>query len=108
VALLAVINLVVAWRSHTSYRRWWLAAATAMTVYAVASYGYFVPQMLSFQTGGQAWTASEIETFITSWTGLNYVRMTIGGIGWLCALRALSLSGTKRHPCNDGAVRASC
>ena len=27
------------------------------------------------------------------WTGLNYVRMTVGGIGWLCALRALSLSG---------------
>ena len=96
VALLALINLVVAWRSNTSYRRWWLAAATAMTVYALASYGYFVPQMLSFQTGGQAWTASDIETFVTWWTGLNYVRMTIGGIGWLCALRALSLSGIKR------------
>jgi hypothetical protein len=96
VALLAVINLVLAWRSNTSYRRWWLAAGTAMTVYALASYGYFVPQMLSFQTGGQAWTASDIETLVTWWTGLNYVRMAIGGIGWLCALRALSLSGRER------------
>jgi hypothetical protein len=96
VAVLALTNLVVAWRSNTIYRRWWLAAAAAMTVYALASYGYFVPQMLAFQSGGQRWTSSEIETFVTWWTGLNYARMTVGGIGWLCALRALSLSGTQR------------
>lgn len=93
VALLAVINLVVAWRSDTTYRRWWLAAAAAMTAYAVSSYGYFVPQMLAFQSGGQHWMDAQVEAFITWWTGLNYVRMTMGGIGWLCALRALSLSG---------------
>jgi hypothetical protein len=96
VAVLALINLVVAWRSNTIYRRWWLAAGAAMTVYALASYGYFVPQMLAFQSGGEGWTASEIETFLTWWTALNYVRTTVGGIGWLCALRALSLSGTQR------------
>jgi hypothetical protein len=94
VALLAVMNLVMAWRSNTSYRRWWLVAGAAMTLYALASYGYFVPQMLSFQAGGQGWTAAEIETFVTWWTGLNYGRMTVGGLGLLCALRALSLSGT--------------
>ena len=59
VALLAVINLVVAWRSNTSYRRWWLATGAAMTVYALASYGYFVPQMLFFQFSGQGWTPSQ-------------------------------------------------
>ena len=67
-----------------------------MTVCAPASYGYCVPQMLSFQTGGQGWTAQDIETFMTWWTGLNYVRMALGGVGWLCALRALSLPGTER------------
>jgi hypothetical protein len=96
VALLAVLNLVAAWRSDVTYRRWWLAAGGAMTVYALASYGYFVPQMLIFQSSGDDWTAAEVKTFVTWWTGLNYVRMTIGGIGWLCALRALSLSGTGR------------
>jgi hypothetical protein len=96
VAVLAVVNFAVAWRSHTTYRGWWLAAGAAMMVYALASYGYFVPQMLAFQSGGQGWPASEIETFVTWWTGLNYVRMIIGGIGWLCALRALSFSGTRK------------
>jgi hypothetical protein len=96
VAMLAVVNLVVAWRSNTSYRRWWLAASAAMTLYALASYGYFVPQMLLFQSGADAWKPSQIETFVTWWTAMNYVRMSIGAIGWLCALRALSLSGEAR------------
>ena len=61
VALLAVINLVLAWRSNTSYRRWWLAAGAAMTVYALASYGYFVPQMLAFQSGGEVSTPRSYE-----------------------------------------------
>ena len=106
VALLAVINLVVASRSDTAYRFWWLAAGVAMTVYALASYGYFVPQMLSFQSGGEDWTASQIETFVTWWTGLNYVRMAVGAIGWLCALRALSLSGTGRRAARLAGVSA--
>jgi hypothetical protein len=96
VALLAVVNLVLAWRSTTNYRRWSLAASAAMTVYAVASYGYFVPQMLSFHSGADGATPSKIETSVAWWTGLNYARMTVGAIGWLCALCALSLSGTRR------------
>jgi hypothetical protein len=53
VALPAVVNFAVAWRSNTTYRRWWLAAGAAMMVYAVASYEYFVPQMLAFRSGDQ-------------------------------------------------------
>jgi hypothetical protein len=44
------------------------AAGVAMTVYAFVSYTYFVPQMLSLQSG---WTKSETETFVTWWTRLN-------------------------------------
>jgi Domain of unknown function (DUF1772) len=107
VALLAVLNLVVAWRSsHAAHRRWWLAAGVAMTVYALVSYGYFVPQMLSFQSGGGHWTTSEIETFVTWWTGLNYVRMTIGAVGLLCALRALSLTTANARPQPSAAVQS--
>jgi hypothetical protein len=95
VAVLAVINLVAAWRSDSAYRRWWLAAGVAMTLYALASYGYFVPQMLAFQSGGNGWPTADVDAFVSQWTALNYIRMTIGGIGWLCALRALSLSGTR-------------
>jgi hypothetical protein len=50
--------------------------------------------MLSFQSGGEGMDGAEIESFAQWWTGLDYVRMAIVGIGWLCALRALSLSGS--------------
>ncbi|MBE8523192.1 DUF1772 domain-containing protein [Amycolatopsis sp. H6(2020)] len=91
VALLAVGNLVVAWRSKTANRRWWLAGAALMVGYAVFSYSFFVPQMLMVQVDGATWSADRVESLVGWWTGLNYVRMAIGAAGWLCALRALSL-----------------
>lgn len=98
VALLAVVNLFLARRAPGPMRRWWLAGAAVMTVYAVFSYAYFVPQMLMFQSGGADWSPERVDTFVTWWTGLNYVRMTLGGVGWLCLLRALSLSGAHGAP----------
>ena len=94
VAVLAVVNLVAARRSPAIYRRWWLAGAAFMVAYAVFSYSYFVPQMLLLQSSGGAWPAARVESLVDWWTGLNYLRMVIGAAGWLCALRALSLSAT--------------
>jgi hypothetical protein len=94
VAVLAVVNLVVARRSPAIYRRWWLAGAAFMVAYAVFSYSYFVPQMLLLQSSGGAWSAARVESLVDWWVGLNYVRMVIGAAGWLCALRALSLSAS--------------
>jgi hypothetical protein len=92
VALLAVVNLVLARRSKAPNRRWWVAGAALMVVYAVFSYGFFVPQMLRLQASGATWPQGRIESLVDWWTGLNYLRATIGAAGWLCALRALSLS----------------
>lgn len=106
VALLALINLYIAWRTPVTFRRWWLAASALMTCYALCSYGYFVPMMLKFQSGGAEWSPERVQTFIDTWTTLNYPRMVVGGIGWLCALRALSLSGAETIPSRDIAARA--
>ena len=92
VALLSLVNLVVAWRSPAPMRRWWIAGPALMAVYSLSTYTFFAPQMLMFQSSGNTWSPERIETFVTWWTGLNYPRMVIGGIGWLCLLRALSLS----------------
>jgi Domain of unknown function (DUF1772) len=94
VAVLAVVNLVVARRSPPAYRSWWLAGAAVMVIYAVFSYSYFVPQMLLLQNSGGAWPPARVESLVDWWTGLNYLRMVIGAVGWLCALRALSLSAS--------------
>jgi hypothetical protein len=98
VAVLAVVNLAMAWRSPAAFRSWWLAAAALMATYAAFSYGYFVPQMLMLQNSGGAWPAVRVESLIDQWTGLNYMRMVVGAAGWLCALRALSLSTSAGTP----------
>ena len=92
VTILAALNLVVAWRSEAPQRRWWLTGAVLMCGYAVASYGFFVPRMLALQAYGASWPAAEIESMVGLWTTLNWARMVLGAAGWLCALRALSLS----------------
>ncbi|WP_218952142.1 DUF1772 domain-containing protein [Amycolatopsis anabasis] len=96
VGVLAILNLVLAWRSTNANRSWWLAGAALMAGYAIFSYGFFVPQMLMLQADGGTWPADRIETVVDWWTGLNYLRMVIGGAGWLCVLRALSMSSAAR------------
>lgn len=66
-----------------------------MACYSATTYGYFATQMLLFQSGGAEWTPDRVESFVELWTALNYPRMVLGGIGWLCALRALSLSAAR-------------
>ncbi|MEV0705121.1 DUF1772 domain-containing protein [Saccharopolyspora sp. NPDC050389] len=98
VGVLAIANLVAAWRSANANRSWWLAGSAFMIGYAVFSYSFFVPQMLMLQASGASWSATEIESLVSWWTGLNYLRMAIGAVGWLCVLRALSMSGTAKPP----------
>lgn len=98
VAVLAVLNLVLAWRSTAAHRRWWLAGATVMCLYAVASYGYFVPTMLALQSSGATWPAAEVEAVVGRWTAVNWLRMAVGALGWLCLLRALSRPAPAGRP----------
>ncbi|MEV0028362.1 DUF1772 domain-containing protein [Nocardia sp. NPDC050793] len=99
VSALSLINLYLAWRTPVAFRRWWIAGAAVMLGYSVSTYAYFATQMLIFQSNGADWTPERVESFVDTWTTLNYPRMAIGAIGWLCALRALSLSGatTREH-----------
>jgi hypothetical protein len=98
VGVLAIVNLIVGWRSPSPNRRWWIAGAALMGAYAIFSYSYFVPQMLTLQASGGSWPESRVEDLVSTWTSANYLRMTIGAAGWLCALRALWLASLP-HKC---------
>lgn len=91
VAVLAVANVVAGWKHRGSGRRWWLTGAILMVAYAAFSYGYFVPQMLLFQSDGASWDAGRVATFVHEWTSRNYFRMVIGAAGWGSAVVALAL-----------------
>ncbi|BDH57876.1 DUF1772 domain-containing protein [Tsukamurella sp. PLM1] len=96
VAVLAVANVVAGSKHRGSGRRWWLAGALLMVAYAAFSYGYFVPQMLVFQSDGASWDAARIETFVHEWTSRNYLRMLIGAGGWGSAVIALAMIDIRR------------
>jgi hypothetical protein len=93
VALLALANLIVAWRAPVDrLRPWWLAAAAIALTYSAMTYGYFVPEMIRLWRAGEM-SANESRRRMARWLGLNWVRLALGVAAFVSALRALSLSG---------------
>jgi hypothetical protein len=81
--LLTLANLVVAWQSQSPRREWWLAAVAMTLVERVATFCYFIPNAVRMMRGtAGASTAAQ-------WTAFNGVRLFLGLVGWLSAMRAL-------------------
>jgi len=95
VALLALINLIFALRSRVSFRHWWVAASLLMLVNSIFTYTYFVPAMI------RLWDASNLDPAWVSasknrWANLNYLRLLIATLGWLCLLKTFSMVGSHK------------
>ena len=86
--LLTLLNLLAARRETHPLRRWWLAAGAAALADRVFTIAYFIPTMVWLMrqpdTPGAAAAAS-------IWNGLNYARLAILLIAWICALKAFAL-----------------
>src|SRR5215471_8689342 len=90
--LLTLASLVAAWWTPTEIRNWWLAAAAAVLVDRVMTFGYFIPTMLTLMNS-QNMSASEAVAKATQWVNLGYVRHAATLTAWLAALQAFSLLG---------------
>jgi len=88
--LLTLANLVVAWRSQGPRHEWWLGAAVITLVERIATFSYFIPTALRLMRA-EALPAAKVEAMASQWMALNHVRAALALIGWLAALRALSL-----------------
>ena len=86
--LLALANLIVAWRAQGAVRAWWLAAAVAAVVDRAITFAYFIPTMVGLM---RASDSPESVTVATRWARLNHVRLAILLAAWLTALKAFSL-----------------
>jgi hypothetical protein len=90
--LLTLASLAVAWQWRGPLREWWLAAAAITLVERVGTFSYFIPTALKMMRDD---TQPEAKSrMAVRWTRLNLVRALLGLLGWLAALKALSLSGT--------------
>jgi len=88
--LLTLANLVLAFHSQQPIHSWWLTAAGIVLIERIGTFSFFIPIAIRLQKADLLEPAG-ITYLVTLWTRLNYLRIALTLIAWICALRALSL-----------------
>jgi len=88
--LLTLANLVVALQSQGPRHVWWLAAVAITLVERIGTFSFFIPTAIKLMRA-ETLPASTAATMASRWVRWNYVRDALALIGWLAALRTLSL-----------------
>jgi hypothetical protein len=88
--LLTVAGLAIAWNPATARERWWLAGAAVMLVERLGTFAYFIPTALKLMRAGEL-PPGKAEQMTRHWVRRNRVRSVLALVGWLAALKALSL-----------------
>ncbi len=88
--LLTVANLVVAWNSTGLKHDWWLAAGLIMLIERMGTLFYFIPTAIKLMFAENL-SPSKVASLVSVWMKLNHVRNILMLLGWLAALKALTL-----------------
>ena len=86
--LLALANLLAAWKTIGTVRSWWLAAALLVMADRVLTFSYLIPTMVGLMNAADS---SASVASATRWAHLNYFRHGLLLGGWLAALKTFSL-----------------
>jgi hypothetical protein len=90
-SLLTLANLVVAWESQSPRHEWWLGAAVITLVERIATFSYFIPTAIRLLRA-EALPPAKVEAMASQWMAVNHVRAALILLGWLAALKTLSLT----------------
>jgi hypothetical protein len=90
--LLTLANIAVAWHSQGPRHDWWLAAAAITLVERIATFSWFIPTAVRLMRADEL-PAADAGAMASRWLAFNHVRVALGLIGWLAALKAMSLPG---------------
>ena len=93
VGLLALVNLVPAFRSFPPRRAWWITGSLLAAAVVVVTFVYFVPELQAFEALRDQGAVS-MTSRVQRWVALNWVRAVVYVFAWLSLLRALSLHST--------------
>ncbi|MCY7351488.1 MAG: DUF1772 domain-containing protein [Cytophagaceae bacterium] len=88
--LLTLANLVIAFQSSGPRHDWWLAAALVTLLERMGTFAYFIPTAIRLMKS-EATSSLTGLAMVTRWVRLNSIRELLTLIGWLLALRVLSL-----------------
>jgi len=93
VALLTLALLVVAWLMPLASRKWALVGGVCLFIVVLSTILFFVPILVkTIGTRGAGFDSEEITTLVNQWVAWNWLRLAVMMIGWLAAIRALSIS----------------
>jgi hypothetical protein len=90
--LLTLASLLVAWQSQSPRREWWIGAAVITLFERIGTFSYFIPTAVKLMRA-ETLPSARAETMAVRWMSLNRIRVALSLIGWLAALKALSLPG---------------
>jgi len=92
-ALLALVNLFLAWHAPGMLRTVWLAAAVVVIVKSIATYTYFVPTMIRKLAKAETMRPEDLTKTVNQWTALSPLRLCLELFAWIAAVWAWSLLG---------------
>jgi hypothetical protein len=90
--LLTAANGLLGWQSGGAKREWWMCAVLIVAVERIGTFVYFIPTAIRLMRA-DAEPSADLEAVALRWMMLNHVRAVLTLVGWIAALRALSLSG---------------
>ena len=73
-SLLAIINIILAWKYTGAAHCYWLSAATILFVSRIITFGYFIPVMLRKIMQPEHLEAIHLQRIVRRWTALSPLR----------------------------------
>jgi hypothetical protein len=92
IAVCAMALAAIRVDADTPVMPWWIGAVVITLVERIATFSYFIPTALRLMRT-EAFAPTKAEAMASRWITLNRIRATLAVIGWLAALRGLSLPG---------------
>lgn len=89
--LLTIANLIFAWQSNGQRHDWWLTASLIILVERIGTFTFFIPTAIKLMNG-KTQSETKITNLVLTWIRLNYVRNALTLLGWILALRVLSIA----------------
>lgn len=82
-ALLAVINIVLAWNHPSGARAYWLAAAMAIFINRLITFSYFIPMMIRKIMRPENIEATRLQAIVKQWIALSPLRLVPELFAWI-------------------------
>lgn len=81
--LLAILNLILAWRSTGAAHTYWLTAAAIVLTGRAITFAYFIPVMLKKIMQPEKIEAARLQRIVNLWTGLSPLRIILELAAWI-------------------------